>query len=158
MGIDWVHVHLALVHVPVVGIGVVSVVLLVGVLARSGDVLRVGFGLAFALALVTGLVYLTGEPTEERLEDRPGFSESRMEAHEEAALPATVVTAVAGLAALAGLIRNRRGRVPARWSLPVLALTLVAALALARVANLGGSIRHAEIGGASEVQTEHVDD
>ncbi|MDX1624691.1 MAG: hypothetical protein R3199_12015 [Gemmatimonadota bacterium] len=143
---DWVHVHLILNHVPVVGTVIAALVLGAGMIGRNRDVVRVALWLLVLMAPTTAVVYLTGEPTEEAVEGLAGFSEAAMESHEEAALVATIIAAMAGLAALGGLFSvPRSDSFPGRVSLLVLLVALGSGGAMAYTANLGGEIRHSEI-------------
>jgi hypothetical protein len=71
-----VHIHLLMNHIPVVGI-LFAVVAFASALAFR-ETLSIRFALVFtvALAIVTGAVYLTGEPAEEAVENLVGVSES----------------------------------------------------------------------------------
>jgi hypothetical protein len=118
----WAHIHLALNHVPVVGLPVVVLLLAWGVVRRSPEVTRASLGLLVLLAAVTIVVQLTGEPAEDLVEGLPGVFESGIERHEEAALIGSI-----GMTAL-GLLGCVALSVYFGW-----------------VANLGGQIRHSEI-------------
>jgi hypothetical protein len=143
---SWAHVHLALNHVPVIGLPIVVLLLLWGLGRRNAEVIRAAFGLLVLLALVTLVVQLTGEPAEELVEGLPGVVDSIVERHEEAALVATVGMSGLGLLALFGWLRFRGGRMLPRWFPPVV---LIGGVLLSGyfgwVANLGGQIRHSEI-------------
>ena len=120
---DWVHLHLILNHVPVVG------------------------------TVIAVVVYLTGEPTEEAVEGLAGFSEAAMESHEGAALVATIVAAMAGLAALGGVFAFRRSDAFPGWAVALVLLVALASIAaMAYTANLGGAIRHSEIRGDAQAR------
>ena len=140
-----VYIHLILNHVPVIGILAMLPVLAWGIWRRSEEVARVGLAMLFVLAVVTVVVYLTGEPAEEAVEGLAAVSESLIERHEEAALLATVAFAVAGALALAALIRFRRRPLPLGVARGLLVVALVPAAVVAWTANLGGEIRHTEI-------------
>ena len=143
---SWAHIHLALTHVPVIGLLIVLLLLTVARLRRSGEIMRVSYGLLVLLAAATVVVYLTGEPAEELVENLPGFSEALVERHEEVALIATIGMGVLGLVALVGLIRFRAPRIAPAWhGRGVLLLALLMGGLMAWTANLGGQIRHSEI-------------
>lgn len=143
---SWAHIHLALTHVPVIGLLIVLLLLVVARLRRSAELTRVSYGLLVLLAVATVIVYLTGEPAEELVENLPGFSETLVEQHEEAALIATIGMGVLGLVALVGLIRFRAPRIaPAWYDRGLLLLALLMGGVMAWTANLGGQIRHSEI-------------
>lgn len=140
-----VHLHLLLNHLPVVGAMFGILLLAIALVRRSSELGKVTLGLFALLGAVSLAVYLTGEPAEEMVEKLPGFSEAITEAHEEAALVATVAMTGFGILALAALGAFRRRALP-RW---VTASSLVLALAAGGVmgytAYLGGQIRHTEI-------------
>ena len=143
---NWVHIHLLLNHLPVIGIVLALPILAWGIRKRSQEVMRVAVALLAGLAAVTFAVYFTGEPAEESVEGLAGVADSLIEAHEEAALLATVAFGVLGAVAVGGLIRFRGRAIPARFATLVLLLGLIPAGLVAWAANLGGQIRHTEIG------------
>ena len=152
---SWAHIHLALNHVPVIGLLIVLLLLAVATLRRSTELTRVSYGLLVLLAATAVVVYLTGEPAEELIEDLPGFSEALVEEHEEVALLATIGMVVLGLVALVGLIRFRPPRIaPAWYGRGVLFLALLMGGVMLWTANLGGQIRHSEIRSGSAAGTE----
>ena len=143
---SWAHIHLALNHVPVIGLLIVLLLLAVAMLRHSTELTRVSYGLLVLLAATSVVVYLTGEPAEELIENLPGFSEALVEEHEEVALIATIGMVVLGLVALVGLIRFRPPRIaPAWYGRGVLFLALLTGGVMLWTANLGGQIRHSEI-------------
>ncbi|HZR81562.1 MAG TPA: DUF2231 domain-containing protein [Candidatus Binatia bacterium] len=144
--------HLALNHLPVVGVLIATLTLLAGALAGSGSLRRFGLALAVLAAVAAVPVYLTGEPAEEAVEHQPGVMESAIERHEAAAQAALAITLVAGALAAAAWLAMGRGR--PSLARPAFMLALAASVAatgaLARTAHLGGAIRHGELraGGA----------
>ena len=153
----WAHVHLALNHVPVIGLPIVVLLLGWALLRRSAELTRASFGLLVLLALVTVIVQLTGEPAEELIEGLPGVIDSMVEKHEEAALIGTLGMSGLGLLALFGWWRYRAGGSVARWLSSVLLFGgLLLTVYFGWVANLGGQIRHTEIRSA-QASTRAVD-
>lgn len=148
----WAHLHLALNHVPVIGLPIALLLLAWALYRRSPELTRTSFGLLVLLGIVTIIVQLTGEPAEDLVEGLPGVTESLIERHEEAALIGTVGMTILGLLAVFGLWRFRAGRTLSRWYPTVM---LVAGVLLAGylgwVANLGGQIRHSEIRSVGQV-------
>jgi len=140
-----VHIHLMLNHVPVIGVFGAMLVLGIGIVKRSQDVMRVGLGLMVLVAAASVVVYLTGEPAEHLVKRLPGISRTALEAHEDAALYATVVALLLGVAAAAGLLVYRNAPVPLWLAVSALFLSLVSAGVTAWTAGLGGEIRHSEI-------------
>jgi hypothetical protein len=138
--------HLALNHVPlfasILGVGF----LLYGLARRQDGSRKRGLVTLILAALLAVPVYLSGEPTEAVVEGITGVSHARIHRHEEAAERAFVLLCVVGVAALAQLFVERAGRaVPraVRWLTVLVAVW--AAVAMGRVAHLGGEIRHGEI-------------
>ena len=76
---SWAHIHLALNHVPVIGLPIVVLLLLWGLVRRNAELIRAAFGLLVLLALVTLVVQLTGEPAEDLVEGLPGVLDSMVE-------------------------------------------------------------------------------
>lgn len=147
-----VHLHLLLNHIPVVGILFAVIAFTTALIFRETVSIRFALVFIVALALVTGAVYLTGEPAEEVVEELVGVSESAMEAHEDAAKTATVAMSILGAFSLVALLAFRNRRVP-RWiGAAGLAGTLIVSALLGWTANIGGQIRHSEIRSASAQQ------
>lgn len=138
------HVHLMLNHVPLFGALAATILFCLAFFMRRQEVAKAGLVVILFTTVVAGIVYLTGEPAEELVENLPGVSEAVMETHEAVALIATIVLAVFGLIALYGLIGFRHG-VSMRFTKWALILSLVPLAAMAYTAYLGGQIRHSEI-------------
>jgi hypothetical protein len=155
---NWAHLHLALNHVPVIGLPIVLLLLAWAIVRRSAELLRASFGLIILLAIVTVIVQVTGEPAEELVEGLPGVVDSMVEAHEESALLGTVGVVVVGVIALLGLWRLGTGKILPQWYSPVVLIAgiLVAGL-MVWIANLGGQIRHSEIRPAASASAERSD-
>jgi hypothetical protein len=76
-------------------------------------------------------------------------SHDAIEEHEDAALWAIIAMESAGVVALVSLVlARRRGTVPRGALIATLVVSLWAASVVARTAQLGGMIRHTEIGAA----------
>ncbi|HEX5082515.1 MAG TPA: hypothetical protein VFY40_10745 [Blastocatellia bacterium] len=156
---NWAHIHLSLNHLPVVGIIFGALLLLLALLRKSEELKRVSLGVFVFTALLALPVYFTGEPAEEVVEHLSGVAEPLIERHENAALFALLMAGGAGVVALAGLILFRRAEKMPGW---IVAATLVLSLATSALmgwtANLGGQIRHTEIGpgftAPAETETE----
>ena len=153
-----VHLHLMLNHVPLVGM--VFVLLLLGVAAwrRNETMGKLGLVVMVGLAVITVVVFLSGEPAEEALERVVNVSEATIHPHEEAAEAALIATGIAGALALVMLVTWWRRSMP-RWVIgAALATALVATGMLAWTANLGGQIRHTEIAGAGPAPSDEAED
>jgi uncharacterized membrane protein len=143
---NWVHLHLALNHIPVFGSLFVLIVLVIGLIKRSDELKRTSLWLFFVLVLISIPIKFTGDFAYEKTSDEAWMSTPIAEAHEEAADQATTGVFLLGITAALGLFRGRGKRTIPTW---VYATTLILAVATfvltARTANLGGQIRHTEI-------------
>jgi hypothetical protein len=155
---NWAHLHLALNHVPVIGLPIVLLLLAWAIVRRSAELLKASFGLIILLAVVTVIVQVTGEPAEELVEGLPGVVESMVEAHEESALLGTIGVVVVGVIALFGLWRLGTGKILPRWYPSVVLIAgLTVAGMMVWIANLGGQIRHTEIRPSASASLERTD-
>jgi uncharacterized membrane protein len=140
------HLHLMLNHFPLTGFVFSLIVLSLGFLRRNDAFVSTGLiiiVLSGALALPT---YFSGDPAEDVIKNSAVFSESRVEAHEEAAEFAIWLIEVTALSAAFSYFALLKKRNFAKKALAVtFALNVVALGAIARVNNLGGQISHPEI-------------
>jgi hypothetical protein len=142
---DPVHVHLALNHVPVIGIGFGLLLLIAAIVRGNEESQRFALGAFILVALLTLVVYFTGEPTEEAVEHLPGVSESMIDHHKQVATISLAGTLIVGAASLVGLLGFARTRLP-RWFVGVvLVLALTGQGLMVWTGNTGGQIRHSEI-------------
>jgi hypothetical protein len=148
--LNWAHVHLVLTHIPVIGIGVVIVFLLAGKLRGSREVEWVSLQMFVALALFSIVVYLTGSPASHQMREMPGISVETIHVHSKAADLAFWTLEVLGALSLGVLVKFRSAAaVPPRLGNALLGLALVVLALMIWTANLGGKIRHPEIGAAN---------
>jgi len=144
-------IHLATTHAPVLGTVFALGLLLLAILRKSEELKRVAL-LGFVVAALLALpAYLTGAPASEVLREfTPGMTMDASDQHAESAILAFVSSLMLGVVALAGLIHFRKGRkLPASFLGFVLLLAMVDCGLLGWTANLGGRIRHLEIGSQS---------
>jgi hypothetical protein len=145
MTFDAAHIHLMLNHLPVVAAPLLVLLLTVGLLRNSRELVTVSLVLAAGLALVTGMVYVTGEPAEELVERAPWFPETLADAHEEHAEIALVAMLATGALAAAGIAVRARPGAGARLARLTWAGLVVSTLLLGWTAWSGGQIRHDEV-------------
>ena len=150
---NWAHVHLMLTHVPVIGIGAILAFLLVGVLRGSREIEWASLQLFEALALLSIVVYLSGSPANHQVRDLPGFSRSVIHRHSTAADFAFWSLEILGALSLGALYRFRNSMsVPPRFVTVLIVVGFVVMVLMAWTANLGGKIRHPEIGAGIATQ------
>lgn len=140
------HIHLMLNHIPLIGIGFVTLLLIVAILRRSNELINVVLIFVILVALWAIPVYLTGEPAEEIVEDLPGVSEQLIEEHEEKAEVAFIFVEVTGALALITLLARRFSeRFGHKLTVLTLLVLIISGGLMAWTANLGGKIHHPEI-------------
>jgi uncharacterized membrane protein len=139
------HIHLILVHVPIILVPVGLLILLFGMWRKKSDIINTALCLFFVSTLAVIPAFLVGEGAEESVEDRPGVSENLIEEHEEKSELALWFTVGLGILSLAALVTERK-KLP--FSRAVLMSVVVAAfsssLVLAIAGQAGGMIRHPE--------------
>ena len=154
------HIHLLLNHFPVIGTIIALGLFLVALIGKSDHLTRVCLVLFLGLALLTLPTYMSGNGAQEAIcpgmPDQPcpdpNLSRALILTHEGAALFGFAVMQLTGAFAWLGLWQHRRAGQVAKWTLAaVLLLSICTVGIMARVSNLGGDIRHAEIhAGAGE--------
>jgi uncharacterized membrane protein len=143
--LNWAHIHIAINHLPVIGLVVVIALLGLGLWRKSRDLERASLEMFVALALLTVPVYLTGSPASKQLEAL-GVSRETIHPHSDAADYALAGIEILGALSLGALIKFRRQPlIPTSVAAGLLALAVVVLAIMARTANLGGRIRHPEI-------------
>ena len=140
------HWHLAINHLPVVGVFLVMLLLGYALVRGRGELYGVSLGALVLLALATVPVFFTGRGADEALMENADIDDKLVHLHEAAANLAFIGMGVLGVVALAALWLGRK--LP-HLSRGVAAFLFVLALAetalMGRAANLGGNIRHPEI-------------
>jgi uncharacterized membrane protein len=139
-------IHLALNHLPI-GLVLVGVPLLIASLVRKSKELRGAASIVLILsALATIPVFLSGEPTEEIVEHRPGVTEHLIHEHEEAGELSLIFVEILGaLVLVAWLLERFKGRAPSPIWFGIVALGVINLGLFVRTAHLGGLIRHDEL-------------
>lgn len=150
---NWAHVHLLLNHVPVLATLFGLLLLAWGMMRRNESIQRAALATFVVAAVVAIPVFLTGEPSEDAVEHLVGTAERAIETHEDAALLSLISVELLGLIAVLSVVWRRAGlsRFVTRAALVV---AVVTAGLMARTANLGGKIRHAELRGAAAQQQD----
>ncbi len=141
-----IHVHLLLNHFPTVGMIVGLGLFLMAIASKSDDLKRASLAVFFGIALLSIPVFVTGRGAVLELANKPGVSKTMVDAHETAAFIALWFMELTGVLGWLGLWQFRRlSRVPQGTVAAVLLAGLVSFGLMARAANIGGQIAHAEI-------------
>lgn len=139
------HLHIVLVHLPIVLIPTATILLAFALLRKQGTVATVALWLFVCASLCSIPAFLLGEEAGEMVEDLPGISEDTIEEHEEAADIAFWLTLFVGTTAASGILIQTRAPRIMRPTLKLIVVTgAVASASLAYTAYEGGKIRHPE--------------
>lgn len=132
-------------HIPILAIPIALLILSYGTLRELEEVKKVALGMMLVCGLLIWPVYLSGEPSEDTVENLPQVSKSLIESHEDSGKIALILTELLAVASLAGLALSRRGPMPRAALVAVMALAVASSLALAWTGYQGGQVRHAEV-------------
>jgi uncharacterized membrane protein len=151
--LNWTHIHLMLNHVPVIGLAVPIVFLLIDWVRKNRKLEWISLQMFVAFAVLTIPVYLTGSPASHKMREMPGISREAIHLHSVAADFAFWTMEGLGAFSLCTLYKFRSSAaIPPRLTAALLTLAVTTLGLMIWTANLGGKIRHPEIGasGASE--------
>ena len=140
------HLHLLLNHLPVLGTLFGLGILAIALWRRNDTLRRTGLALLVLAGVTAGAAFLTGEPAEDAVEGK--VAGQAIEAHEEAAEAALWGAGILAVLSAGALLRWRR-EVPQAVAGGLLVGALATSGLMAWTANLGGRIRHPEIGAPS---------
>jgi uncharacterized membrane protein len=140
---DWTQLHLALNHVPVVGLPILLLILIAGWWRRSADVLRLALWALALLAAAAIAIKFTGDFAAEQSAPRLAEVQAYVQRHEQAGDQVTAGVFLLGLASALALLLARGARPVRGWTVAlVLVLGLVTAALYLRSAHTGGQISH----------------
>lgn len=153
------HLHLILVHIPIVLIPFAALVLALGMYIKKSEFTLVALGAFIIASLFTVAAFSFGEGAEEIVEDLPGIVKSVMETHEEAAEVSLWFTSILGIVSLISLFlivtKKNTSLILLKLSL---ILSVITSATLFYTGNLGGKIRHPEAFDSSVVTSSESDD
>jgi uncharacterized membrane protein len=151
--LNWTHIHLMLNHVPVIGLAVPIAFLLTDWARKNRKLEWLSLQMFVVFALLTIPVYLTGSPASHQMREMPGISRETIHRHSSAADFAFATMEGLGAFSLCALYKFRSlAAVPPRLTAVLLALALTTLGLMIWTANLGGKIRHSEIGDSSAAE------
>ena len=141
-----VHLHLLIVHLPVVACPLALVLLAVGHARDRPSLARAGH-VTIMIAAAAGIVaYYSGPSAYEQLADRLVADKAWVEQHAVIARLAFVGLVVLGVVTIQVLLQEAQGDTPSPWMRRGLVVgTAILCWVLAWTAHLGGQIRHVEI-------------
>jgi uncharacterized membrane protein len=138
-------IHLALNHAPLFLSIIGGGILILGMIRKNESFKTIALFMLIAAALFTAPVFLTGEGTEELVENLPGVNDGAIEEHEEMAKISMIIIAVTGVVALIGLLARKNAKVARLVLFAAVVLSLASFGTMAQTAHLGGLIRHTEL-------------
>lgn len=138
-------IHLALNHAPLFLSIIGGGILILGMIKKNESFKTISLYMLVAAAIFTAPVYLTGEGTEELVENLPGVNEATIEAHENMAKISLIIIIITGAVALLGLLFRKNAGVAKLVSIGAVLLSLASFGTMAQTAHLGGLIRHTEL-------------
>jgi uncharacterized membrane protein len=140
-----VYLHLLVNPFPVT-VTVIGVAMLAYAVARGNEsLMRTGLALFFLAALLAMAAFVTGARAGGVLQEMPGASGRSIDRHHALARITTLALVVLGAASMVALAAFRRGRLPRRVAILILAAALAPAAALVWTAGRGGRIRRPEL-------------
>jgi len=141
------HWHLALNHIPIVGVIIGTFILYIGLFRKNLDVQKVALWLFAAVAVVAIPALLTGEGAEEIVEDIAGIQKSIIENHEEVATITFWILILNGVLSLLWLYLQKIKPPSVKIVMYLIIVTAAASCIFSILAaNSGGNIRHTEFG------------
>ena len=145
--------HLALTHVPVLLSITGLIMLTVSFFIKNKTLTKTSYIIIAVAGILAVPVYLSGEETEEAVENLPGVSEGIISRHAEIAMWAMISIAVAGITALVAFFSFRWPAFAKVSKLMVLIFSLATGALMVQTAHLGGQIRHTEIRSGATAQS-----
>jgi L-lactate permease len=148
MAMNAPHWHLAINHLPVIGVFLVLLLLGYALVRGRGELYGVSLGALVFLALATVAVFFTGRAADEASMEMPDVDDKLIHIHEVSANLAFTGMCVLGAVALVVWWLGRKlPHISRGAAAMIFVLTLIETVLMARTANLGGNIRHPEIRG-----------
>jgi uncharacterized membrane protein len=140
------HFHLVVNHLPIVGVLIGFLVLLVGYIIKKPQIKNMALGIFIFSAVTTIAAFLTGEESEEVIENLLGISETLIHKHEEyAELFFTMMLILGGISGLTAFVEYKKSQFTKYGFVLVLLLSITAIVISKYVGTSGGEITHIEI-------------
>jgi len=144
--VQWMQLHLALNHVPVVGGPFLLLLLAWGLFRSSAEILRLAHAWILLFAVISIGLKFTGDFAADSDKERLAPLRVWVERHEQSADQATTGLFLMGLSSAVGLVAGRRRENPPTWSTGItLGIGLLTSVLVGRAAHFGGQIGHPEL-------------
>jgi hypothetical protein len=143
---NWAHAHLLINHTPLFAVLAGLALFFAGAWRQSAELKAAGLLFWVVAGIAAGFAFVTGDEAGDAVSKIPGISTFAIGPHEEAAVPALIVSIVLALfSGVLVLFRSRLGAGKIWLERGAWILALAAFLLMSRAANLGGKIRHPEV-------------
>lgn len=143
---DWIQFHLALNHLPVIGLPLAVLLLFIGRVRRSQEVMRIALWAVALFSVAAIAIKFTGDFAAEQSAPQFAAVKELVSRHEETGDQVTAAVFLLGLsAALALWLARSSGPVRVWTLLLVLGLGVVTSALYVRCAHSGGQISHSEL-------------
>lgn len=140
------HIHLLITHLPIFGSILGGLVLAQGLWTKNNQTKIAAYNIFILSAIGAGIAYLTGEATEETVENIQGIAKNMIDEHEDFAVFALVSLIMLGVASIGGLFLTlRKSALTSTAAIVILFISLISFGLVVRTGYLGGQIRHTEI-------------
>ncbi len=146
-------IHLALNHAPLFLSIIGGVILILGMIKKNESFKNLSLYFLIAAALFTVPVFLTGEGTEELVENLPGVNETAIEEHEDMAKISLIIIIITGAISLLAIFLKKNTGIGKLLFTGALLLSLASFGFMAQTAHLGGLIRHSELQNGNSTNT-----
>lgn len=140
------HFHLAVNHLPIVGVLIGFLVLVAGFIMKNPQIKNTALAIFIFSALTAVVAFLTGEGAEEIVENLPGISETLIHKHEEHAELFLTMLLILGGVSLTTLFLEYKKLPFSKYGFVVILLLSVTSIGISKyVGTSGGEITHIEI-------------
>jgi len=140
-----IEMHLALNHAPFFTILFGVLFLIYGRVKKETLFLRIGFTFVAVSAVISALVFLSGEMAHDTVARFAGVEHEDIEMHETAAKYLMITMATLGLLMVYGHFRFGSDEIPNWFGMVTIIISFSAIFLLIHAQKLGGEIRHPEV-------------
>ncbi len=140
------HIHLAVNHLPIVGVIIGALVLIAGMILRKQQVNLTALGIFIFSAITAMISNFTGEEAEEVVEELAGVSHDIIHTHEEYAETFLAITIALGVISILTLFLAKKKHKFAKFGCIIALVLSFAAIFTGKLTGTsGGEIMHTEI-------------
>jgi uncharacterized membrane protein len=140
------HLHLILCHIPIIGAGFTTLLIIFGLFQKSKEIKRTSLWFALITGIIALVTYMTGDSAEEIVKTIPGIKENLIDPHESMAMFYMISLLIIGAVSLVGLFLSRASSdILHKFTIIVLVLYILSMFLAYKTGLSGGKIRHTEI-------------